>query len=186
MSPDVTTRTLGMFPLSTVFYPFGLLPLHVFEERYQTLMSDCIDGDGEFGVVLIARGSEVGGGDQRVDESEGGERQGDEVVADGPAKVFAHGTQRCAGEVELYKWIITFLAPTRDSTVRSIKSSRAGTRTCNHTSSGAWPFSISRRLKSNSVLDAEGNPTSISLNPILTRVWNNSSFWETFMGTARA
>ncbi len=56
-----------MFPLSTVLFPGAGLPLHVFEERYRSLMTDCMDGNGEFGVVLIARGSEVGGGDQRLD-----------------------------------------------------------------------------------------------------------------------
>lgn len=56
-----------MFPLSTVLFPGAGLPLHVFEERYRALMGHCLDGDGEFGVVLISRGSEVGGGDQRVD-----------------------------------------------------------------------------------------------------------------------
>ncbi len=56
-----------MFPLSTVLFPHASLPLHVFEERYRALMADCLAGDGEFGVVLISRGSEVGGGDQRVD-----------------------------------------------------------------------------------------------------------------------
>ncbi len=61
------TRTIGMFPLSTVLFPRAWLPLHVFEPRYRALMSACHEGDGEFGVVLISRGSEVGGGDQRVD-----------------------------------------------------------------------------------------------------------------------
>ena len=61
------TPTLGMFPLSTVLFPGAGLPLHVFEPRYRALMADCLDRDGEFGVVLIARGSEVGGGDRRVD-----------------------------------------------------------------------------------------------------------------------
>jgi uncharacterized protein len=56
-----------MFPLSTVLFPHASLPLHVFEERYRSLMADCLAGDGEFGVVLISRGSEVGGGDRRVD-----------------------------------------------------------------------------------------------------------------------
>jgi Lon protease-like protein len=37
------------------------LPLHVFEPRYRQLVRDCLAGDGEFGVVLIERGSEVGG-----------------------------------------------------------------------------------------------------------------------------
>ena len=61
------TRTIGMFPLSTVLFPRAWLPLHVFEPRYRALKSACHEGDGEFGVVLISRGSEVGGGDQRVD-----------------------------------------------------------------------------------------------------------------------
>lgn len=57
---------LPMFPLQNVLFPHGILPLHVFEPRYRSLAADCIAGDGRFGVVLIARGSEVGGGDQRV------------------------------------------------------------------------------------------------------------------------
>jgi Lon protease-like protein len=54
-----------MFPLSAVLFPGAELPLHIFEPRYRELTSDCLAGDGQFGVVLIARGSEVGGGDQR-------------------------------------------------------------------------------------------------------------------------
>jgi Lon protease-like protein len=55
-----------MFPLSTVLFPGAPLPLHVFEPRYRALLADCLAGDGSFGVVLIDRGSEVGGGDHRV------------------------------------------------------------------------------------------------------------------------
>ena len=55
-----------MFPLGNVLAPAGVLPLHVFEPRYQALMADCLDRDGRFGVVLIERGSEVGGGDHRA------------------------------------------------------------------------------------------------------------------------
>lgn len=42
-----------------------VLPLHVFELRYRRLVKDVLDGDGTFGVVLIERGREVGGGDHR-------------------------------------------------------------------------------------------------------------------------
>ena len=56
-----------MFPLGTVLLPGMLLPLHVFEPRYRRLVADCQAADGTFGVVLIERGSEVGGGDVRTD-----------------------------------------------------------------------------------------------------------------------
>jgi Lon protease-like protein len=57
---------MPMFPLGAVLVPSAGLPLHVFEPRYRALVRDCLAGDHEFGVVLIERGSEVGGGDVRV------------------------------------------------------------------------------------------------------------------------
>lgn len=59
--------TMPMFPLGTVLFPYALLPLHVFEPRYRLMVQHVMDGDREFGVVLIERGSEVGGGDTRFD-----------------------------------------------------------------------------------------------------------------------
>jgi Lon protease-like protein len=59
---------MPMFPLGTVLLPGVVLPLYVFEPRYQQLVRDCVDAtEHEFGVVLIDRGSEVGGGDTRSD-----------------------------------------------------------------------------------------------------------------------
>jgi uncharacterized protein len=55
-----------MFPLGTVLFPSVYLPLHVFEERYRAMVRDCLEGDRTFGVVLIERGHEVGGGDVRT------------------------------------------------------------------------------------------------------------------------
>jgi uncharacterized protein len=55
-----------MFPLGMVHFPGVMLPLRVFEPRYRQLTMDCLDGDRRFGVVLIERGSEVGGGDVRT------------------------------------------------------------------------------------------------------------------------
>ena len=58
---------LPMFPLGNVVLPGELLPLNVFEPRYRQLVLDCLAADApEFGVVLIERGSEVGGGDVRT------------------------------------------------------------------------------------------------------------------------
>jgi len=56
-----------MFPLGTVLVPGGFLPVRVFEPRYRALVQDCLSGTPEFGVALIERGSEVGGGDARFD-----------------------------------------------------------------------------------------------------------------------
>ena len=62
----VTGTRLPMLPLSAVLFPHTAMPLHVFEPRYRELMRDCLEGDRRFGVVLIERGSEVGGGDTRA------------------------------------------------------------------------------------------------------------------------
>ena len=88
------TYRLGMFPLSTVLFPEAGLPLHVFEERYRTLMGACLETDGEFGVVLIARGSEVGGGDQRTDVGTGARIANVAELDDGRLLVVATGVRR--------------------------------------------------------------------------------------------
>jgi Lon protease-like protein len=55
-----------MFPLGTVLFPSMPLPLRVFEPRYLAMLSDILpDEPSEFAVVLIERGSEVGGGEHR-------------------------------------------------------------------------------------------------------------------------
>ena len=54
-----------MFPLGSVLFPGQVLPLHIFEARYQSMLEHCLAGDREFAVVLIERGHEVGGGDVR-------------------------------------------------------------------------------------------------------------------------
>ena len=63
---SMTGTRLPMFPLSTVLFPSASMSLHVFEPRYRALMRDCLAGDHRFGVILIERGSEVGGGDVRA------------------------------------------------------------------------------------------------------------------------
>jgi Lon protease-like protein len=59
-------RHLPLFPLGNPMVPHAGIPLHVFEERYRRLMKDCLAGDRRFGIVMIERGSEVGGGDVRT------------------------------------------------------------------------------------------------------------------------
>ena len=59
---------MPMFPLTTVLLPAMPLPLRIFEERYLKLLGDLLGEETpEFGVVLIARGPAVGGGEKRMD-----------------------------------------------------------------------------------------------------------------------
>ncbi|MGA7161955.1 MAG: LON peptidase substrate-binding domain-containing protein [Bacteroidota bacterium] len=46
-------RNLPLFPLKVVLFPGSLLPLHIFEERYKTLINECIGNQSEFGINLI-------------------------------------------------------------------------------------------------------------------------------------
>ena len=64
-APGEVALPLPMFPLGTVLFPHMALPLHVFEPRYRAMTADCLRHGRQFGVVLIERGSEVGGGDVR-------------------------------------------------------------------------------------------------------------------------
>lgn len=53
---------LPLFPLNTVLFPGAMLPLHIFEPRYRTMIGECIEYERPFGVVLIEQGPEVGEG----------------------------------------------------------------------------------------------------------------------------
>ena len=52
-------RTIPLFPLKTVLFPDGYLPLQVFEVRYLDMIGKCISNQSEFGIVALAEGSEV-------------------------------------------------------------------------------------------------------------------------------
>lgn len=58
---------LAMFPLESALLPDQDLPLRIFEPRYGALVRHCLDTGDPFGVVLISRGREVGGGEGRCD-----------------------------------------------------------------------------------------------------------------------
>ena len=50
---------IPLFPLRTVLFPGGYLPLRIFEQRYLQMVRDCASSDSEFGVCLILEGEEA-------------------------------------------------------------------------------------------------------------------------------
>ena len=50
---------IALFPLNTVLFPGGLLPLRIFEPRYVDMVGGCMRQDAEFGVVLIVQGTDT-------------------------------------------------------------------------------------------------------------------------------
>lgn len=59
MSDNLTLSSLPLFPLGTVLYPGGLLPLRIFEVRYLDMIGKCHKAGAPFGIVSLIEGSEV-------------------------------------------------------------------------------------------------------------------------------
>jgi Lon protease-like protein len=58
-APDRRPMQLPLFPLHTVLYPGGVLPLKIFEQRYVEMAKACLKDGDPFGVCLITQGEEV-------------------------------------------------------------------------------------------------------------------------------
>jgi Lon protease-like protein len=99
----LTLGALPMFPLGSVLFPSLALPLHVFEPRYramtQHLLSEGVEPD--FGVVLIERGSEVGGEDVRRSVGSVARVREAAELPDGRWVLLALGTRR----VRVVEWL---------------------------------------------------------------------------------
>jgi uncharacterized protein len=83
--PDaLTLQSLPLFPLGTVLYPGGLLPLRIFEVRYLDMISKCHKLGAPFGVVALTQGSEVQkpGAARAKDEPPSGDAFAKEVFND--------------------------------------------------------------------------------------------------------
>ena len=85
---------MAMFPLGNVLFPGQLLPLQVFEPRYLVMITEVLAGNGEFGVVLIERGHEVGGGDLRSNTGCIAVVERAQQIDDGRVAVLARGVER--------------------------------------------------------------------------------------------
>src|SRR5919198_2366055 len=49
-----TIDSLPLFPLGLVLLPHEKVPLHIFEERYRVMIGECLQDDGQFGIIWLA------------------------------------------------------------------------------------------------------------------------------------
>ena len=85
---------LPLFPLNTVIFPGGALPLRIFEPRYLDMVKDCVRNDHGFGIALIKNGKEAGkaadvyktGTECRIDDWE--------TLSDGLLGITAYGERK--------------------------------------------------------------------------------------------
>ena len=52
--PGDVLESFPLFPLGLVLLPQELVPLHIFEERYKQMINECLESDGEFGIVWLS------------------------------------------------------------------------------------------------------------------------------------
>jgi Lon protease-like protein len=85
---------IPLFPLRTVLFPSGLLPLRIFERRYLDMIRGVMRGDSGFGVVLIRTGAEVGEVDEVASIGTFARVVDFDQLPDGLLKIVARG-ERC-------------------------------------------------------------------------------------------
>lgn len=86
---------LPLFPLGTVLFPGGLLPLRIFEARYLDMISQCMKANDAFAVCLLRSGSEVGGEAVPYEVGTLATVRDFELGADGLLHIVAVGGRRC-------------------------------------------------------------------------------------------
>jgi Lon protease-like protein len=64
-----STINIPLFPLNTVLFPQGLMPLRVFEIHYLDMVRDCLRNNTPFGVVNIVRGDDINDQDKHLDDN---------------------------------------------------------------------------------------------------------------------
>ncbi len=79
MSATLTLQSLPLFPLNTVLFPGGYLPLQIFEVRYLDMIGKCFKAGAPFGIVTLNPGSEVNEVRQAPVQRAGGSSFADEI-----------------------------------------------------------------------------------------------------------
>lgn len=90
----MTTMSIPIFPLHTVLFPNGALPLRIFEPRYLDMISACMKGGDGFGICLIKEGSEVGQAAETYETGTLSEISYFNIDANGMLCITAQGKQR--------------------------------------------------------------------------------------------
>lgn len=85
---------MPLFPLRTVLFPGMPLPLRIFEDRYKTMVAELLQSGGEFGVLLIREGREVGGGARPHDRGTLARIEASQELQGGRYALEARGTRR--------------------------------------------------------------------------------------------
>jgi len=102
---------IPMFPLGTVLIPGQLLPLHIFEPRYLRMIRDVEEHDSPiFGIVLIERGSEVGGEDVRLNVGTCARILRTQQIDDGRFAIIVGGSNR----IRVRNWLVDDPYPRAD------------------------------------------------------------------------
>lgn len=92
---------MPVFPLGLVLLPGTVLPLHLFEPRYLEMYADIVGGTRDFSVVLIERGTESGGEDERFGFGCVAHMMGSATHEDGRVSIATVGTHR----VRIAEWL---------------------------------------------------------------------------------
>ena len=93
---------MAMFPLGSNVFPHQIMPLHVFEPRYRAMFEELSSSASpEFGIVLIERGHEVGGNEQRSTVGTRVRVLQSEQFDDGRWAVIAAGIER----LDVIEWL---------------------------------------------------------------------------------
>lgn len=91
---EETILEIPLFPLHTVLFPGGAIPLRIFEPRYLDMVSDCLRSGTGFGISLISEGNETGSGAQTFEYGTIGDISYWQQLPDGLLGITVRGRQR--------------------------------------------------------------------------------------------
>ena len=84
---DSVVRDFPLFPLGIVALPHELVPLHIFEQRYRTMIGECLERGSEFGIVWARRRGPARGG------LRDGDHRSARAMDDGRMNILTRGTR---------------------------------------------------------------------------------------------